>query len=74
MKYMYVKCNSNKRESIIKENDNIRYESSESLKDKCNSCKVIDMNSYIDKKNTILDDKITKFFFDSIHKNHLKNR
>ncbi|WP_455809466.1 hypothetical protein [Clostridium butyricum] len=50
MKYMYVKYNSNKRESIIKENDNIRYESSESLKDKCNSCKVIDMNSYIDKK------------------------
>ncbi len=37
MKYMYVKYNSNKIESIIKENDNIRYESSESLKDKCNS-------------------------------------
>lgn len=82
MRYMYVKYNSTKRESIINQNNTLEHESCklsptkkshDSIKIN-NSEKIIDMNSYIDNKNNILNDKITKFFFDSIHKNHLKNR
>lgn len=85
MKYMYVVYNSNKRKSVIKENDNIKHElielsqtstkeSSESLTDNFNSYKVIDFKDYVNNKNDNINDEITKFFFESIHKNHLKNR
>ena len=83
MKYIYVKYNSDKRESFIKDNGEINYESKllsnkkssiQSLKNDKSLCKIISLKPYLDKKKDTINDEITKFFFDSIHKNYLRNR
>ncbi|MGN0144801.1 MAG: hypothetical protein ACI398_07450 [Clostridium sp.] len=63
MKYMFFKLNSKAKENS--------YNNSNST---INSCNVINIESYLNKKNNTIDDKITKFFFDSVHKNYLRNR
>lgn len=53
------------------------YKNSKSYDNSCDghtSCKVISINSYIDNKKNATDEEITQFFFDSIHKNYIKNR
>lgn len=53
------------------------FDSSKSNDNSCNinnSCKVIRIKPYIDNKKNTVDEEITQFFFDSIHKNYIKNR
>lgn len=63
MKYMFFKLDKKSKEF-----------SHNNVKNTTNSCKIIDLKQYIDKKNDDMDDEITKFFFDSVHKNYLHNK
>lgn len=83
MKYIYVKYSSNKRESIVKDNEGIICKSTEmsdvklpsnTFKNVENSCRVIELSSKINRRIDTENDEITKFFFDSIHKNYMRNR
>lgn len=88
MKYIYIKYKLNRRESIIKDNIGINHEYSKishnsSLKESYNndnsckntaSSKIIKIKPYIENKEITINEEITQFFFDSIHKNYLKNR
>lgn len=88
MKYIYVKYKLNTRESIIKDNNGINHECSKishksSLEESYNndnscrntaSSKIISIKPYAENKENTINEEITQFFFDSIHKNYLKNR
>ncbi|WP_294377381.1 hypothetical protein [uncultured Clostridium sp.] len=89
MKYMYIKYKNNIKTSLIKEDNKIicNFDTIKSFKKasdlnshinnshiKKAACKVLDMNKYVNNKNNIIDEEITQFFFNSIHKNYLKNR
>lgn len=83
MKYIYIKYNSDKRETFIKDKDEINYESKvfsnkkssiQPQKNNKSLCKVISIKPFLDEKKDTINDEITKFFFDSIHKNYLRNR
>lgn len=87
MKYIYVKYKYDIRESIIKNNDKIKHDCTKisyknSLKKSNNinsyrntdSSKIINIKPYLENKENTINEEITQFFFDSIHKNYLKNR
>lgn len=80
MDVMYIKYNNGQRYSIIKEGENIIMNNSKIIP--FNSAKNI-KNGYNTNSNNIntkdtydynIDEKITNFFFEAIHKNHLLNK
>ena len=83
MEVMYLKYIHGIRHSIIKEGENIIMSNSKIIP--FNSIKKMKMNESVfypnSKNNTInctfhdnINEKITIFFFDAIHKNYLSNR
>lgn len=83
MEVMYVKYINGRRHSIIKEGENIVVKDSKIIPFKpVEKIEKNTLSSYLDNQNSNItsksydntDEKITEFFFDAIHKNHLSNR
>lgn len=77
MDMMYIKYDGVKRKSIIKDGTNIIKNDVVLIKEDltpsvCSS--IIDLESYKTHKENKLDDEISNYFFNEIHKNYLKNR
>lgn len=80
MDIMYVKYNRNQRCSIIKEGEKIIMNNSKIIPFE-HIKKIKETKSFSDshnknnsRSNTKIDEEITNFFFNSIHKNYLLNR
>lgn len=78
MDIIYVKYKGLKRQTIIKNKSNIIKDdtllSENNSKIVTTSSKIINIQEYKDNKDQILNDEISNYFFEQIHKNYLKNR
>lgn len=78
MDMMYIKYKGCRRQTIIKDKSNILKKdtllSNDNSKIVTTPSKVLDFTNYKNEKEQLLNDKITNYFFEQIHKNYLKNR
>lgn len=78
MDIMYIKYKGCRRETIIKDKSNILKNdtllSNNNSKIVTTPSKIFDFTEYKNKKEQLLNDEITNYFFEQIHKNYLKNR
>ncbi|MBE6062139.1 MAG: hypothetical protein E7207_00935 [Clostridium butyricum] len=78
MDIMYIKYKGNKRQTIIKNKSNILKTntilSNNNSKILTTPAKILNLNTYKADKEQQLNDEISNYFFEQIHKNYLKNK
>lgn len=78
MDIMYVKYRGSKRQTIIKNKSTILKNntllSNNNSKIVTKPSKILNIHEYRNIKEKTLDDEISNYFFEQIHKNYLKNR
>ncbi|NME82578.1 hypothetical protein [Clostridium sp. SM-530-WT-3G] len=78
MDIIYVKYNGLKRQTVIKNKSNIIKDntllSNNNSKIVATPSKIVDIQDYKDNECQTLDDEISNYFFEQIHKNYLKYR
>ena len=78
MDMMYIKYKGCRRQNIIKDklsilkNDTLL--SNNNSKTVTTPSKILDLNKYRNDKDQILNNQISNYFFEQVHKNYLKNR
>ncbi|MDO5516268.1 MAG: hypothetical protein Q4F66_01865 [Clostridium sp.] len=78
MDMMYIKYKGCRRKTIIKDKSNILKNdtllSNNNSKTVTTPSKTLDFTEYKNKKEQILNDEISNYFFEQVHKNYLRNR
>lgn len=78
MDMMYIKYKGCRRKTIIKNKSNILKNdtllSNDNSKIVTTPSEILDFTEYKNKKEQILNDKISNYFFEQVHKNYLRNR
>lgn len=78
MDIIYIKYKGSKRQTIIKNKSTIL--KNDTLLSNNNSkivtmpSKILNIDEYKDNKEQLLNDQISNYFFEQVHKNYLKNR
>lgn len=78
MDIMYIKYKGCRRQTIIKDKSSILKNdtllSNNNSKTVTTPSKILDLNKYRNDKDQILNNQISNYFFEQVHKNYLKNR
>lgn len=78
MDMMYIKYKGCRRKTIIKDKSNILKNdtllSNNNSKIVTTPSEILDFTEYKDKKEQLLNDEISNYFFEQVHKNYLRNR
>ena len=79
MDMMYIKYKGCKRQTTIIKDKSIILKNATLLSDNnsktvATPSKILYLNKYRNDKDQILNDKISNYFFEQVHKNYLKNR